>query len=35
VYSSIDTKIYAILRGNRALVTVAETPFAPHRYKRA
>jgi aminomethyltransferase len=34
-YSSTDTKIYAMLRGNRAMVTVAAMPFAPHQYKRA
>ncbi len=34
-YSSIDTKIYAMLRGNRAIVTVAAMPFVPHGYKRA
>jgi aminomethyltransferase len=34
-YSSTGTKINAMLRGNGAIVTVVETPFAPHRYKRA
>jgi aminomethyltransferase len=34
-YSSIGMKINAMLRGNGAIVTVVDMPFAPHRYKRA
>jgi aminomethyltransferase len=34
-YSSTGTKINAMLRGNGAMVTVVDMPFAPHRYKRA
>jgi aminomethyltransferase len=34
-YSSTGTKINAMLRGNGAIVTVVEMPFATHRYKRS
>ncbi len=33
-FSSVNTKIYAILRGNRALVTVVAMPFVQHGYRR-
>jgi aminomethyltransferase len=33
-YSSTGTKINAMLRGNGAMVTVVDMPFAPHRYRR-
>jgi aminomethyltransferase len=33
-YASTGTKVNALLRGNRAPVTVADMPFSPHGYKR-
>jgi aminomethyltransferase len=33
-YVSTGTKVNALLRGNRAPVTVADMPFSPHGYKR-